>query len=269
VTPWLGLPELASEHGAALDGTLGLVHLLMLALFVGWGAFFVFLLVRFRRTRQPTADYTGVTSHTSTWLEAGVAVAEAALLIGLSIPLWADRIDRLPPPAESTLVRVVAEQFAWNVHYPGPDGVFGRTDIELVDLQSNPLGLDREDPGARDDVVALNQLHLPVDVPALIQLTSKDVIHSFALHEMRIKQDAVPGMMIPVWFVPKVTTEEMRERTGNPDFDYEIACAQLCGLGHYRMRGYLTIDTAEGFQDWMDEQEALLAEEGAEDSFWQ
>jgi cytochrome c oxidase subunit 2 len=270
VTDWLGLPPLASEHGAALDGTLGLVHLLMLVLFVGWSAFFVYLLYRFRRKRQPTADYTGVTSHTSTWLEVAVAVAEALLLVGLSIPLWADRVDRLPPPRESTLVRVVAEQFAWNIHYPGPDGLFGRTDIELVDLQSNPLGLDRQDPAAKDDVVTLNQLYLPVDVPALVQLTSKDVIHSFSLPEMRVKQDAIPGMMIPVWFVPKVTTDEMRERTGNPDFGYEIACAQLCGLGHYRMRGYLTVQTAEDYQAWMDEQQAELAEEpGETDDFWQ
>jgi len=269
VTDWLGLPPLASEHGAALDGTLGLVHLLMLLLFVGWGTFFVYLLFRFRKKQNPVADYTGVTSKTSTWLEVGVAVAEAALLIGLSIPLWADRVDELPPPQESTLVRVVGEQFAWNVHYPGPDGVFGRTDAALLDLQSNPLGLDRDDPAAKDDVVTLNQLHLPVDTPALIQLTSKDVIHSFALQEMRIKQDAIPGMMIPVWFVPKVTTDQMREKTGNPEFGYEISCAQLCGLGHYRMRGYLTVHTAEGYQAWMDEQQALLAEEPAADDFWQ
>ena len=210
-----------------------------------------------------------MTSKSSTWLEVGVAVAEAVLLIGLSIPLWADRVDRLPPPQESTVVRVVGEQFAWNVHYPGPDGVFGRTDIELLDLQSNPLGLDREDPAAKDDVVTLNQLHLPVDTPALIQLTSKDVIHCFALQEMRVKQDAIPGMTIPVWFVPTVTTDEMREKTGNPEFGYEIACAQLCGLGHYRMRGYMTIHTQEDFQAWMDEQQALLAEEPAADDFWQ
>jgi len=266
MTSWL--PEIASEHGAALDHTLGLVHLLMLVLFVGWGSFFVYVLVRFRRKRHPVASYTGVTSHTSTWLEGAVAVAEALLLVGLSMPLWAERVDRFPPPEESTRVRVVAEQFAWNVHYPGPDGLFGRTDISLIDLQSNPLGLDRDDPAAKDDVTTVNQLHLPVDRPVLVQLTSKDVIHSFALQEMRVKQDAVPGVSIPVWFVPKVTTEEMRARKGNPEWNYEISCAQLCGLGHYRMRGYLTIDTAEEYARWMDEQEALLGDSGG-DSFWE
>jgi cytochrome c oxidase subunit 2 len=261
------LPQLASEHGAALDRALGLVHVLMAVLFVGWGAFFAYVLVRFRRKRSPVADYRGVTGHASTWLEAAVAVVEAVLLVGLSMPLWADRVEHLPAPAESTRVRVVAEQFAWNVHYPGPDGVFGRTDPSLIDATANPLGLDREDPSAKDDVTTINQLHLPVDRPVRLTLTSKDVIHSFALQEMRVKQDAVPGMAVEVWFVPKVTTDDMRARTGNPEFNYEISCAQLCGLGHYRMRGFVTIHSPEAFQAWLDEQEAQLGE-SAEDAIW-
>ncbi len=267
MTSWLGLPPLASQHGAQLDQALGLVHVLMAVLFVGWGAFFAYVLVRFRRRRNPSADANGATSHASTWLEIGVAVAEALLLVGLSMPLWADRVEHLPPPGESTRVRVVAEQFAWNVHYPGPDGLFGRTDPKLIDVQANPLGLDRSDPAARDDVTTINQLHLPVDRPALVQLTSKDVIHSFALQEMRIKQDVIPGTTIQVWFVPKVTTEEMRRRTGNPDFNYEISCAQLCGLGHYRMRGYATIESPDAFAHWIDEQESQLTE-SPEESIW-
>jgi cytochrome c oxidase subunit 2 len=265
---WLSLPQVASQHGGALDHTLGLVHWLMLVLFVGWGSFFTWVLWRFRAKRQPVADARGVTSHTSTWLEGGVAVVEAILLIGFSIPLWADRVERFPAPADSTQVRVVGEQFAWNIHYPGPDGVFGRTEVKLVDTQANPLGLDRDDPAAKDDVTTINQLHLPVGRPVLIQLSSKDVIHSFALQEMRVKQDAVPGTMIPVWFVPTVTTDEMRTRKGNPEFGYEISCAQLCGLGHYRMKGYMTIHTPEGFQKWMDEQQAELGGE-TQDSVWQ
>jgi cytochrome c oxidase subunit 2 len=265
MTSWL--PQLASEHGAALDRALGLVHVLMAVLFVGWGAFFAYVLLRFRRRRQKAADYRGITSHTSTWVEGAVAVAEAFLLVGLSMPLWADRVERLPPPAESTLVRVVAEQFAWNVHYPGPDGAFGRTDVELIDTQSNPLGLDRKDPAAKDDVTTINQLHLPVGRPARIALSSKDVIHSFALQEMRVKQDVVPGVSVEVWFVPKVTTDEMRSRLGNPEYNYEISCAQLCGLGHYRMRGFVTLHTPEAFQAWMDEQQAEIGE-ADEESIW-
>ena len=266
---WFTMPRLASQHGAALDHTNDLVHWVMLVLFVGWSLFFLYVLWRFRAKRHPVANHTGVTSHTSTWLEGAVAVVEAILLIGFSIPLWAERVAGFPAPQDATRVRVVAEQFAWNIHYPGPDGVFGKTDVTLVDEQANPLGLDRSDPAAKDDVTTINQLHLPVGHPVLVQLSSKDVIHSFALQEMRVKQDAIPGTMTPVWFVPTVTTEEMRQRTGNPEFGYEISCAQLCGLGHYRMKGYVTIHTPEDFQKWMDEREAeLTASESEDDSVW-
>ena len=261
------VPEVASAHGPQLDQVNDLVHWLMLALFVGWMAFFIFVIFRFRGSRNKTADYKGAKGHTSTYVEIGVAVAEAILLIGFSIPLWADRIDEVPPESEATVARVVSEQFAWNVHYPGADGIFGRTDVNLVDLETNPLGLDAEDPNALDDITTLNWLHLPVDQPAVVHLSSKDVIHSFGLPHMRVKQDAIPGISIPVWWTPTVTTEEMRERTGNPEFDYEIACAQLCGLGHYRMRGFVVVHTQEGFDAWMAEQEPLLATAG-EDDFW-
>jgi cytochrome c oxidase subunit 2 len=159
----------------------------------------------------------------------------------------------VPDEKQALVVQVTAEQFAWNVHYPGPDRVFGRTDIKLIDLQSNPLGVDRNDPAAKDDVTTLNQLYLPVNTPIIVRLRSKDVIHSFGVPEFRVKQDAVPGLTIPIWFIPNVTTAEMRTRLSKPEFQYEIACAQLCGLGHARMRGFVTVTTGEEFQKWLDE----------------
>ena len=100
--------------------------------------------------------------------------------------------------------------------------------------------------------------------PVIVRLRSKDVIHSFGVPEFRVKQDAIPGLTIPIWFVPTVTTAEMRTRTGKPEFQYEIACAQLCGLGHARMRGFVTVQTADEFQKWMDEK---VAEASAPDPF--
>jgi cytochrome c oxidase subunit 2 len=264
---FLHIPEVASAHGPQIDRLNDLVHVLMLVLFVGWSAFFVYTLFRFRAGRNPRADHAGARSHGSTYLEIGVAVVEGVLLVGFSIPLWADRMDESPAESDAVVVRVIAEQFAWNVHYPGADRIFGRTDVKLVDTQTNPLGLDREDPHALDDLTTLNQLHLPVDKPAIVHLGSKDVIHSFNLPHMRVKQDAIPGLSIPLWFVPTVTTEEMRRRTGNDAFEYEIACAQLCGLGHYRMRGFLTVHSAEGYAAWIGEQKPLLGE-GEGDAFW-
>ena len=253
MTDWLGLPAIATTHGGQIDSLLGWTHVFMLALFVGWGAFFAWTLVRFRRSRNPVGNYAAVKSHASSYLEVGVAVVEGILLFGFSIPLWAARVDRMPPESEALVVQVTAEQFAWNVRYAGADGVFGRTDMDLIDLQTNPLGLDRSDPAAKDDITSLNQLYLPANRPIIVQLRSKDVIHSFGVPEFRVKQDAIPGLTIPIWFVPNVTTAEMRTRTGNAEFQYEIACAQLCGLGHYRMRGFVTVQTAEEFQKWMAE----------------
>lgn len=263
---WLFLPDLASEHGATVDRMIAAVHILMLLLFVGWAAYFVFVLFRFRAKANPKANPQGAKGTISKWIEGGVVVAEGILLLGFSIPIWAERVGEFPSEAESTVVRVIGEQFAWNIHYPGPDGTFGRTDADLIDLASNPLGLDRSDPAGKDDITTVNQLHLPVDKPALLYLGSKDVIHAFGLQEMRVKQDAVPGLELPVWFTPTVTTEQMREKKGQPDYNYEISCAQLCGLGHYRMKGFMTIHTAEGYEAWLAEQAELITDTG--DDFW-
>jgi len=234
-----------------------LVHWLMLVLFVGWGAFFLYVLVRFRRGANPKANYLGAKGKLSKGLEVAVAVVEVVLLVFYAIPAWARRVQNLPSESEAVVVRVVGQQFAWEVHYPGPDGKFGRTDVKLVSAD-NPLGLDRSDPDAKDDFNSENQLHVQVNRPVLVHLSSKDVIHSFGLYEMRVKQDAVPGLQIPVWFIPTVSTAEMRARTGKADFDYEIACSQLCGLGHFRMRGFLVVDSADDYQKFIADQEKEL-----------
>jgi cytochrome c oxidase subunit 2 len=239
------MPVEASSHAAEIDHMTILVHWLMLVLFVGWGAFFLFVLVRFRRGANPRASYTGAKGKISKGLEVAVAVIEGVLLVFYAIPAWATRVTRFPSESEAVVVRVVAEQFAWNIQYPGPDGKFGRTDIARV-TADNPLGLDRTDPNAKDDIATINQLYLPENRPALVHLSSKDVIHSFGLYEMRVKQDAIPGMTIPVWFIPT--------RRG----EYDITCSQLCGLGHFRMRGFLTIQSDADFRKWQDDQEKEL-----------
>src|SRR5436190_18264192 len=238
---WLGMPIQASTHAAQIDQMTVLVHWLMLVLFVGWGAFFLFVLFRFRRGANPRADYAGAKGKFAKSTEIAVAVIEVVLLVGYAIPAWAIRVKAFPSESEAVVVRVIGEQFSWNIHYPGPDGKFGRTDLKLV-TADNPLGLDRRDPDAKDDITTINQLYLPVDRPVLVHLSSKDVIHSFGLYEMRVKQDAVPGLSIPVWFIPN--------RVG----EYEITCSQLCGLGHFRMRGFVNIQSAAGYQKWMSDQ---------------
>lgn len=245
---YLGMPIPASAHAGEIDTMIVLVHWLMLVLFVGWGAYFIFVLFRFRGGANPRASYTGAKGKISKGTEVAVAIVEAILLVVYAIPAWATRVSDFPAENEAVVVRVIGEQFAWNVHYPGADGRFGRTEIRLV-AADNPLGLDRTDEAAKDDITTINQLNLPIDRPVLVRLSSKDVIHSFGLYEMRVKQDAVPGLDIPVWFIPN--------RAG----DYEIACSQLCGLGHYRMRGFVKIQSDAEYRSWLAEEAKLLSQQ--------
>jgi len=256
ILEFFGLIPDYSAYGYEVDQVNNLVHWLMLVLFVGWTIFFFWVLFRYRKGKNPSADYHGLQKNYSTPVEIIVAVVEVVLLLGFSIPIWAKRTQQFPPENESVVVRVVAQQFAWNIHYPGPDGVFGRTDIKLVNEQTNPLGLDLKDPKAKDDVITLNQLHLPVDKNIIIKLRSKDVIHCFSLPVMRVKHDVNPGMEIPVWFKAK--------KTGKT----HIACAQLCGLGHFRMKGYLTIHEQADFDKWMAAKVKESLETEAPDDFW-
>ena len=220
------------------------------ALFVGWSAFFIYVLIRFRQSRSPVASHEGVTSGISTHLEFAVVLIEAVLLIGFAVPLWAKRVNDFPSDKDAILVHAVGQQFNWNFHLPGPDGVFGRRELSLVS-NNNPLGLDPADPAGKDDLVALGELHVPINRNVIMDISSKDVIHNFDIHAMRIAQDAIPGQIIPMWFKPI--------KTGN----FEVVCAQLCGLGHYGMKGMLVVDTPEDYQAWLKERMELSGSQSA------
>ncbi len=267
---YFGLPINVSTHGGEIDEIIGLFHWLMLFLFVGWGIFFIYTLIRFRASKNQYADYTGVKSHLSSGLEVAVAVIEFIILIGFALPIWAKRVNDIPTRSEGAeVIRVIAQQYTWNFHYPGPDGIFGLTKVELVDEVENPIGLDRSNPNAQDDFTTINQLHVPVGKPIRIDLSSKDVIHSFFLPEFRVKQDAIPGMSIPLSFEATMTSGEYLKTvmgTSREGMGFQIACAQLCGLGHYRMKGFLTVESPEDYQVWLAEQAEYLEDD--EDDDW-
>ena len=210
-------------------------------------------------------------SHISSLLEAAVAIIEIIALFGFSYPVWAYRVNEVPDTRDAENIRVVAQQFAWNIHYPGKDGLFGTTRSDLVDEQENPIGLDRGSPNASDDFFTINQLHIPAHKKIRIDLTTKDVIHNFKLPELRVSQDAIPGMVIPVHFEATMTSEEFLETVkGTPreGKGLEISCAQLCGLGHYRMKGFLTIHDQDGYRVWLDEEAEYLLESGDDEDDW-
>ena len=213
----------------------------MAVLFVGWFLFLIYAIFKFRQRKGHEAHYHTKHFKLPTYLEIGVAVTEVLLLCAFSFPIFYQVRQGFPSKDKSIELRIVAEQFAWNIHYPGKDGLFGKTDLKLIS-STNPLGVDSSDPNAADDILTLNQLHIPVGIPVIAHLSSKDVIHSFSLPVMRVKQDIIPGQSIPIWFEAK--------KEGN----FEITCAQLCGLGHYRMRGFFITEPKEKFSAWLDEQ---------------
>ena len=280
------MPKLASKYGYLGDELNGYIHILMLILMVGWGAFFIYCLFRFNNKANPKANYHGITNHYSSYVEAGIVVVEAVLLLAFAIPGY--QMLKYDIESENEIeVRVIAEQFAWNIHYPGPDGIFGQTELIKV-TKENPIGLIRKDFGA-DDITTVNQLHLPVNKRIKLYISSKDVIHSFSLPEMRVKQDAIPGMQVPIYFTPTMTTKEflldMKDRDpvrydskyglsddiynaflkNKPEAideyrGYQIACAQLCGNAHSTMRGFMKIYATE--EEYL---EAITPEEVVEE----
>lgn len=238
------LPIAASAHAGGIDRELAIVHVLMLALFVGWCGYLAWVLFRFRRGRQPFPSETVASGRVAMYVTGGVVLFEAVMLVGLSLPMWFAR-QGPPPYAEGAIaVRVVAQQFQWNIHYPGADGQFGDTRPDLVSSE-NPVGLDRRSPHGADDIVTAI-LHVPVGRQVVVQLTSKDVIHSFGLPNFRIKQDVIPGMIATVWFMPTLTGQ------------FDIACSQLCGLAHYRMRSVVIVESADDFAKFLAEEASFL-----------
>ncbi len=236
-----GLPIQASTYAGKIDMGLSILHGVMFLIFGLWAIYLVWCLIRYRKKEGVPAQY----SHKATWTslipDGAVLFFEIWLIFAVGIPVYSHIKKDLPPKEKATEVRIIAEQFAWTIHYPGADGQFGKVSPSLVN-SDNPLGLDESDAASTDDIVSVNNLYIPLGKPVLVQLSSKDVIHSFFIPEFRIKQDVVPGMKIPIWFEPNMLGQ------------FEIGCAQLCGTGHYRMRGDVYVQTPKEFEDWLASQ---------------
>jgi len=234
------LPELDSVGGKAVDNLIVYVHWLMFALFIGWTAYFIYALWRFNERRNPKADYEGSKSPIPKFTEVAVVLVEFFLLFVIAVPLWGRNVEQFPDPKKATLIQIQAQQFGWNIRYPGEDGTFGSENMKLVS-DSNIFGVDTNDPAGKDDIQYYNgDIHVVVNQPVLIYLGSKDVIHSLKLVAMRITQDAIPGLRIPVTFTPT--------KIGR----YQIECAQLCGGGHSAMAGgFLLVQSPEDYAAWI------------------
>jgi cytochrome c oxidase subunit 2 len=234
------LQPLASVQGRVIDEYF---YAILLATAIGFVVPHIFLaiaLMRYTaRGKERAAHWHEHLGAELTWT---LVPGAAFIFLGiLGVFTWSRLYSA--PPANAQIVEVTGRQFFWYIRYPGPDGKLARTDPTLVS-QSNPLGLDPNDPATKTDLVVTNELHLVVDRPVEVRIRSIDVIHSFFLPNFRVKQDAVPGRTVDIWFTP--------DKAGN----YQIACAQLCGVGHYTMRGNVTVQSQDAFDQWLQQQAA-------------
>jgi cytochrome c oxidase subunit 2 len=172
------------------------------------------------------------------------------VLVGFGLYYWFKITGEAPKNA--MVVEVTGKQFGWEFRYPGRDGILGKKYYkEINDAKNNPLGQLWDDPANRDDIYVSQEMHLVVNKPVKLVIGSKDVVHDVGLSQFRMKMDAVPGTPTTMWFTPKFTTKEMITKTGDPNFVYEISCDQMCGRGHYSMRGVIVVETQQEFDRWM------------------
>ena len=236
------MPSVASTYGPAIDAQFGYTYLAMGIIFIAAQIALGYFAWRYR-DRNQQAEY----SHGNLRMEATWTILTAILFVGLNLmgqKIWAEaRFQGAAPGALQ--VEITGMQFQWYFRYPGPDGKYGKTDPTQADASAGgeaALGIDTTDPAAKDDIV-VNTLYLPVKREVDVTLRAQDVIHDFYVPALRFKQDAVPGLMIHMHFTPT--------QVG----DYEVACAELCGLGHYRMRAMLKVVPQEEFDKWMADKE--------------
>jgi cytochrome c oxidase subunit 2 len=239
---WGPLP-LASVQGRMIDHVIATLLAITVAFFIASQFFLALPLLR--GGRRGNQDFVPPALTRMPGIAAIITIAVLVVADGAVLAVsegdWLQLYS--PPPADALQIDVRGRQFTWVFRYPGPDGRFGRTDPGLIS-SSDPFGRDPTDPAGADDLVVVNDLHLPVGRPVAFRISALDVIHSFNVPSFRIKQDAVPGRLVTVWVTP--------DRVGT----YEIACAQLCGVGHYTMRGSVTVESPRAFARWMTSQEA-------------
>jgi cytochrome c oxidase subunit 2 len=236
LSPWYFTP-IASNWGA-IDGTIGITFWVTGFVFLAVSGFMAWSLIRYRHRKDGRAAYEPENKKLEWRLLIITAVGVAAMLApGLIV--WAKFVN---VPADAYVVEVVAQQWNWSYRLPGHDGKLGTVDARYV-TDANPFGMNPDDPGGHDDLlVASPELHLPLGKPVKLLLRSKDVLHDFTVAQMRVKMDFVPGLVTHVWFTPT--------RTGS----FDILCEELCGIGHFAMRGRLVIDEPGAFRAWLDRQ---------------
>lgn len=251
------LPVSASEHGEKYDSMLKVTLILTGIVFLITQALLFGFIYRFQSTETRKSFFF---PHNNKLELLWTVVPALALVVLVVIGLRNWFTFTSDAPKGSQLVEVVGKQFNWIIRYPGADGIFGKTDYKKIDDANNVLGIDWTDPASKDDIVVQNgEVHIVKGKPVQMIIKSRDVIHDVGLPHFRLKMDAVPGIVTTMWFTPLYTTTEMANMTKDPEFVYEISCDQMCGKGHYSMRGTVIVATAAEHAEWLTKQQPYFA----------
>jgi cytochrome c oxidase subunit 2 len=251
------LPVAASDHGDRYDYMYRLTVIVTGIVFFATQAVLFWFCFRYQSTEKRTAFYYPHNNKLELLWTTVPAIVMAAL-VAIGLRQWFTMTS--PAPADAQVVEVVGKQFNWLIRYSGDDNTFGKRNFRNISDANNVLGLDWNDKASKDDIISENgELHIIVNKPVKLIMSSRDVIHDVGLPHFRMKMDAVPGIITTMWFTPKYTNAEMKQLTGNPDFVYEISCDQMCGKGHYSMRGIVVVETEAEHKAWLASQKTYYA----------
>jgi cytochrome c oxidase subunit 2 len=242
------LGDPASDHGVLIDRMLYITIAITFVVFVITQVGLFWFAFRYQQSEKRTAYYYPHNNKLELiWTVVPAVVL--TVLVGFGIFYWFKITGDAPKNAME--VEVTGSQFKWEFRYPGKDKILGKKYYRNIS-GSNPLGQLWDDPANMDDIYITGEaLHLVVNKPVKLIIGAKDVIHDVGLAHFRMKMDAVPGTPTTMWFTPTKTTEDMKRQTGKSDFVYEISCDQMCGQGHWSMRGEIIVETQEAFDSWM------------------
>lgn len=250
------LGEPASDHGERIDTMIYITLAITFAVFVLTQVGLFYFAYKYQeREGQKAYFYPHNNKLELIWTV--IPAITLTVLVGFGLYYWYEITGEAPENAQR--VEVYGSQFKWEFRYPGSDNEFGKRYYkEINPLKSNPLGQIWADPANHDDITASQEVHVVVNRPVKFIIFAKDVIHDVGLVHFRMKMDAVPGIPTTMWFTPKFTTKQMKEKYGD-DFAYEISCDQMCGAGHYSMRGTVIVETQAEFDEYLAKQKPQYA----------
>ena len=252
------LGESASVHGVKIDNMLYITIAMTGIVFLITQVILFYFAYKYQHSNTRKSYYFPHNNKLELIWTVVPAIA-LTVLVGFGLMYWFQITGEAPKDAE--VVEVTGKQFGWIFRYPGKDNVFGKKYYQNIsDAKNNSLGLLWDDPYSKDDIVVNNNMYLEVNKPVKLVINSRDVIHDVGLVHFRMKMDAVPGTPTTVWFTPRFTTADMKKKTGNPEFEFEISCDQICGKSHYAMKGTVQVVTHPEFVLWKAKQQTNYAQ---------